>query len=288
VTVSRRTEVILGVVLPLVVLLALVVLGLNAGQAATWIAFMAAVPMFAAMFTRALLAGVVALATFLAAMVTAAVTYGQEFSDAIPVLVGVIIGAGAAVMASQMKAASAAPRREPAPRAAGSPGNAIPTRDTDTDTDDVTGLPTRAAARALLDGSASAGPRIVLIIGCDGMTALNDARGPEIGDVFLFAVAGRTRWALPDGDTVARWGGDEILAVIDGDLASTTPALQLIADKVNMNPIRTDEGLIPLTISLGAADWVVGGSFDDAVGRARRALHLAKAGGRGRLVLDGS
>ena len=289
-TVGRRAEILLGLVLPLLVLLALVILGVNAEQPATCIAFMAAVPMFSAMFTRALLAGIVAMATFLAAMVTAAVSYGQHFSDAIPVLIGVIVGAGAAVLASQMKAAAAAPRWEPSPRQDGATGTGpAGSRDGDPrpEIDDLTGLPTRSAAIRALDGADTTGPRVVLVIGCDGMSALNDERGRGIGDVFLFAVAGRTRWALPEDDLVARWGGDEILAVIAGDVSSVAPTLTLIADKVNRNPIRTDEGLVPLTISLGAAEWPAGLPFADVVTRARAALHLAKSRGRGQLALDG-
>ena len=72
-------------------------------------AFMAAVPMFAAMFTGAAFTGIVAAATLVAAIATSASAYGSDFYDAVPIVIGVIVGAGAAVIASQMKAA-AAPR----------------------------------------------------------------------------------------------------------------------------------------------------------------------------------
>ena len=110
--------------------------------------------------------------------------------------------------------------------------------------------------------------------------------GRDIGDVFLFAVAGRTRWALPERGHVARWDGGTFLLVINGEPAAVAPTLELITDKVNKNPIRCDAGLVPTTVSLGAAVWPDGADFAEAVGRARRALYSAKAQGPGHLVLD--
>jgi diguanylate cyclase (GGDEF)-like protein len=283
---SLRVELLLGLVLPIAVLLGLAVLGRRTAEPAVCIAFMAAVPMLAAVVGRALIAGIVALATVVSAAVTAAAAYGQQFSDALPVLIGVIASAAIAVMASQVKAAAGAPRREPAPlvvRPATSPV-AGPTDESD----DLTGLPARAFVIRECAANDFGGTRVVALIGCDGMSAVNDSQGREVGDVCLFAVAGRTRWALPEEELVARWDGDEVLAVLIGDGATVEPTLRLISDKVNRNPIRTDAGLIPLTISVGAAEWAGGTSFDDAVARARRALHLAKSRGPGLLALDRS
>ena len=111
--VSRRTEYVLGLAVPLAVLVGLLVLGRSSGQAGVCVAFMAAVPMFAALFTRAAFTGIVAAATLVAAVATSASAYGSDFYDAVPIVIGVIVGSGAAVIASQMKAAAAAPRRDP-------------------------------------------------------------------------------------------------------------------------------------------------------------------------------
>jgi diguanylate cyclase (GGDEF)-like protein len=283
---SIRVELLLGLVLPLAVLIGLAVLGRRTAEPAVCIAFMAAVPMLAAVVGRALLAGVVALATVVSAAVTAADAYGQQFSDALPVLIGVIVSAAVAVMASQVKAAAGVPRREPAPLAV-RPATSSAAGPSD-DTDELTGLPARAVVLRACAADDFGGSRVVALIGCDGMSAVNDSHGREVGDVFLFAVAGRTRFALPDEDLVARWDGDEILAVVSGDAATVEPTLRLISDKVNQHPIRTDAGLMPLTISVGAALWAAGTSFEDAVARARRALHLAKSRGPGLLALDRS
>ena len=280
--ISRR-ELLLGLVLPLIVVAALMTLGLSGHQSIACIAFLAAVPMFSAMFSRPLLTGIVALVSVLSAMVMSASAFGVHFSEAIPIIIGVIVGASAAVLASQSKSAGRPQSTRPQSRPTAPVGS---TTAVTPGSDAVTGLPDKAAALAQLSGPNGAGPRVVMVIGCDGMAALNEDRGRDLGDVFLFAVAGRTRWALPDDDIVARWDGDEILAVITADPAEVGPTLQVITDKVNHNPIRTDAGLIPLTISAGAAAWPVGADFADAIERARRAMHAAKGQGPGQLVME--
>jgi len=281
-TVRSRAEYLTGLVFPLLLVIALAIVGMNSDTPAVAIAFMASAPMLAAMFTRALLTGIVALVTVLAAGVTAAAGYGADFYDALPVLVGVIVAAGIAVLASQAKAAPAAGRAPaPAPAASAPAGGAVP----EEDTDPLTGLPTRAGVLPALRGESVAGPRVLAVIDCDHLARLNDEHGRAIGDTFLFAVAGRTRWALPEEDLVARWDGEEFLVVISGDLDSARPLLELITDKVNKNPIRTDAGLLPQAMSVGAAAWPAGQPFDEALDHARQALYRAKADGGARLVV---
>lgn len=282
---DRRVEVVLGIVLPAAVLVVLAVLSRgseSATDAAVAIAFMAAVPMFSAMVARPLFSGIIALATVLTAAVSAASAYGQDFGSAIPVLVGVIISAGAAVLAGQARMSRAPRPQRPRAEQASAPASELGATP---DVDALTGLPSRPAAERYLAETSGEGPRTVVVIGCDGIGAVNAERGRDIGDVFLFAVAGRTRYALPETDLVARWDGDQVLAVIHGAPTDIRPTLDLITDKVNVNPIRTDSGLIPLTISVGAADWPEGTPFGESVARARQAMHAAKAAGAARLVV---
>ncbi len=281
-TTGRRREMAMGLVLPLVVLVGLAVLALNQEQPAACLAFMAVVPFLSALFAPVLAAGAVALATVLTAGVTAAATYGQRFSDAIPILVGVILAAGVAVMSSQL-------RRPVAPHTVAVPvrrpvaASSAPASPPGAGVDDLTGLPTRAEVEGDLGGPNSRDPRLIALIDIDGLAGINATHGRDIGDVFLFAVAGRTRFALGDDDIVARWGDDEFLLMVPEGAADL---LEHVGDKVNANPIRTDSGLVPATICLGAVVWPTGGRFEDAVAGARRALSTAKAQGPGHVVVD--
>lgn len=282
--VSRRTELILGLIVPLVIVIGLAFLASKLEAPGTAIAFMATAPLIAAMFTRALFTGIVSLATIIVAAISTAMSFPRAFYSVLWIVVGVVIAAGIAVISSQAK--SVAP-----PRASGAPapsGNGpTPVAEASEQIDGLTGLPTRYGLKQALEADTAPGRRVVAVIDCDHLVVVNDTFGRAVGDTFLFAVAGRTRYALPENDVVARWGDEEFVLVTRASDEEVGPLLELIADKVNQNPIRTDAGLIPQTISVGAAVWPEGGTFEDAFEVARRALYRAKAEGGARLVVEG-
>ncbi len=87
--------------------------------------------------------------------------------------------------------------------------------------DPLTGLPNRAllddrleqaCARHRRDAAALA----VLFVDLDGFKAVNDEFGHRLGDRLLQEVARRLQIVLRAGDTVARVGGDEFVAVCEG------------------------------------------------------------------------
>ncbi len=278
--VSGPGEVVWGLVVPLAGIALLGLLATRAAEPGAWLAFTGALPMFAAMFTRALLTGVVALSAVLVAGFVAASVYGTDFRDALPILIGVIAFSGAAVLVSQARAQPTRTRGdEPAslhPVGAPEDPNAV---------DALTGLPTREGATAALS-AAPARSRVVALVDCDHLALLNDQYGRGVGDTFLFAVAGRTRYALDDADLVARWAGQQFLVVIEGGLESARTTLELVTDKVNRNPIRTDRGLIPATMSVGATTWVEGEELETVVARARQAMYRGKLAGGACLVVE--
>ena len=86
--------------------------------------------------------------------------------------------------------------------------------------DGLTGLPNRnlfndrlartmAAAQRHLDGFA------LLVIDVDHFKRVNDTFGHDAGDELLRQLAARLEQSLRRSDTVARWGGDEFVAILD-------------------------------------------------------------------------
>ena len=98
--------------------------------------------------------------------------------------------------------------------------------------DTLTSLPNRALlADRLHQAMAHAQRRrqvlAVAFIDLDGFKAINDRYGHDHGDLMLVAVAGAMKDTLRQGDTLARMGGDEFVAVLI-DLESVADALPML------------------------------------------------------------
>ena len=84
-------------------------------------------------------------------------------------------------------------------------------------TDPLTGVLNRAGMEEVL-ARPSPWPgthRAVLFIDLDGFKRVNDELGHRQGDVVLVHCARRIHANLPDAHALARWGGDEFVAVLD-------------------------------------------------------------------------
>ncbi len=156
--------------------------------------------------------------------------------------------------------------------------------------DDLTGLLNRAEMTAQLsarlrerrtDGLGLA----VAFCDLDGFKDVNDSRGHAVGDEVLRVVAGRVTAGVRRDDLVGRFGGDEMLVVLDGvpDLATAVG----IADKLRLRtavPIALSSDRIQVTLSVGVALARSAESFDQLVARADDAMFAAKRSGRNRVV----
>jgi len=86
--------------------------------------------------------------------------------------------------------------------------------------DSLTGLPNRNLFSDRLDHALAAGRRTrrsfaLLCIDIDHFKQINDTFGHDAGDELLRAVAVRLAQSVRANDTVARWGGDEFVAILD-------------------------------------------------------------------------
>lgn len=87
--------------------------------------------------------------------------------------------------------------------------------------DTVTDLPNRILIEDRMNRAISAQRRnpsavsALLFVDLDGFKTVNDRFGHRAGDAVLHAVAERARLALRDVDSVGRWGGDELVVVLE-------------------------------------------------------------------------
>lgn len=125
----------------------------------------------------------------------------------------------------------------------------------------------------------------VMYIDLDNFKTVNDFWGHSIGDCVLQLVAERIRRAVSRGDVVARLGGDEFAVLCRRIRPEAAP---VIADRVveALNRSYDIEGVrVPGGASVGVAVGTRRSAGPDLVDRADRALMLAKAEGKARLVL---
>lgn len=124
--------------------------------------------------------------------------------------------------------------------------------------DNLTGLPNRRHLEEKLDllvleakqGASAA----ALYIDLDHFKPINDSEGHLVGDQVLSAAAKRIRKSLRVTDTVARIGGDEFLAIVEG--VPERGALESIANKVLealKNPFVVEDHSFKLGASIGIA-----------------------------------
>lgn len=125
----------------------------------------------------------------------------------------------------------------------------------------------------------------VMYIDLDGFKQVNDYWGHSTGDRLLQLVAERLRHAVSKGDVVARLGGDEFAVLcrwIRPDAAT------VIADRVveALNRSYDIDGVrVPGGASVGVAVGTRRSAGPDLLDRADRALLLAKAEGKARVVV---
>jgi diguanylate cyclase (GGDEF)-like protein len=154
-------------------------------------------------------------------------------------------------------------------------------------TDPLTGLSNRLHLTETLDKLLANAyvhdyPVCVLMIDIDHFKQVNDTYGHRGGDQALRHVAHRLSASLRDGDLLARWGGEEFLAVLpDTGIVEGTAVAKRLCQLLADVPIEMGAEEAPLWIhtSVGVAEFT-GTTLDELVDRADLGLYEAKAAGR--------
>jgi diguanylate cyclase (GGDEF)-like protein len=148
-------------------------------------------------------------------------------------------------------------------------------------TDGLTGLVNRRTLeRQLRVLFKSGAPFALAIADLDNFKQLNDTHGHETGDRALRLFAQVAQDTLREVDSIARWGGEEFVIVLDGlDRFAAVPIL----DRVRERLAKAHPGETPrFTVSFGVADSSQAAKLEELLAVADGGLYAAKDGGRDR------
>ncbi len=161
--------------------------------------------------------------------------------------------------------------------------------------DALTGLPNRILFEERLERAIEAAERYgrmlaVLFIDFDGFKGVNDDHGHAAGDAILRQAARRLRAALRRTDTLARYGGDEFIALAS-EILGPEDACRVAEELRNVlsAPFEFDGRSVALRASIGVSVYP-----NDAPDAARlkrsadQAMYLAKRTGSSGVVMFGA
>lgn len=158
------------------------------------------------------------------------------------------------------------------------------------DRDPLTGLPTRAFLEDQLPRVAATCAQAQLPLCClffdlDHFKRINDSFGHAVGDKVLETVAQLALLDCRDTDACLRYGGEEFVIVLQGvDIDEGVKAARRLRRAIQGYDWDRSQPGLRVTISCGAAVRRINEDLGAWIGRADRAMYVAKRAGRNRVV----
>lgn len=162
-------------------------------------------------------------------------------------------------------------------------------------TDTLTGLANRRSLdeffrSALIAAMEKGEPLSILMIDIDHFKKFNDSYGHQVGDQVLRLVAKVLQDGVRDIDLAARYGGEELIAVLPGaDLAACAAVAERIRRRIaeaRLTRRTTGQEISSVTVSIGVAQFRLAESVESMIERCDRGLYRAKQLGRNRTVTE--
>ncbi len=158
--------------------------------------------------------------------------------------------------------------------------------------DPLTGLPNRALFLdrlqvALAKSSRTEAKIAVLFLDLDHFKEINDNLGHAAGDELLRQVSGRLTRSLREGDTAARFGGDEFTLLCEGiDCAEMAKDIALRLEAIMREAFLLDGRPVHITPSVGVAVSLSGSDRpEDLIRDADASMYQAKQSGGDRIMI---
>ncbi len=162
-------------------------------------------------------------------------------------------------------------------------------------TDALTGLANRRSLddffrTSMINAMETGEPLCAFMIDVDHFKKFNDTHGHLIGDQVLRLVAKVQQDSIREGDLAARYGGEELAAVLPGaDRAVSKEVAERVRRRISdakLTRRTTGQEIGSVTVSIGVAQFRPGESAEALIERCDRGLYQAKNAGRNRVVTE--
>lgn len=155
----------------------------------------------------------------------------------------------------------------------------------------LTGVGNRKYAEQILEQKVEEMKRLhyalaVIFIDVDHFKTFNDKYGHDVGDVVLKMVARTLAGGLRGGDLLARWGGEEFIAILP---RLPKPEVGRLAERLRIlveNSARdVSKGKLSVTVSAGAYTLRLDDTPKTAIANADKLMYQSKQQGRNRVTV---
>lgn len=157
--------------------------------------------------------------------------------------------------------------------------------------DALTGLPNREAyqervAQEIHRIQRYGGKLSLMVCDIDLFKRINDTYGHLAGDKVLKIIAKSLQKNLRDSDFIARFGGEEFVALMpETSVNEAKIVAEKLRKKVEGSPFNFKKEPVQITISFGISEFAQGETLDEVFARADKALYKAKENGRNQIQL---
>jgi diguanylate cyclase (GGDEF)-like protein len=126
-------------------------------------------------------------------------------------------------------------------------------------------------------------PFCVVMLDLNGFKQVNDTYGHEAGDDLLKQFATEIRSASRATDAVGRWGGDEFIVILDGNIGEAQSHVERMQKWVLGSytlHLGAEGPKVEMTAALGLVEWQTGETLKQVLARADTLMYIQKAGMR--------
>ena len=126
----------------------------------------------------------------------------------------------------------------------------------------------------------------VLMTDIDDFKNVNDTYGHAKGDDVIVNIARILKNDIRDGDIACRFGGEEMLVLIKGDMEKAISVAKKICSDTRKSVIEDEKDIIKVTITIGAAEFKKGDTVRSIIETADKRLYQGKKAGKDRVIWE--